>query len=233
MNNNLTLEQQITQIQATFISKVYGWMTCALVITGVVAMWSASTPAVLDFIFPASGSMMTFYMLIAAELIAVVYLTARIHKMSAETAGTVFLLYSVLNGLTLSVVFLIYTSSSIASTFLVAAATFGVMSAYGYTTKKDLTSIGNLLFMALIGLVIASVVNFFMQSALLYWIITYAGVLIFVGLVAYDTQKIKRMAAADDGVEVYQKKAIFGALTLYLDFVNLFLYLLRLLGDRK
>lgn len=233
MNNNLTLEQQITQIQATFISKVYGWMTCALVITGVVAMWAASTPAVLDFIFPASGSMMTFYMLIAAELIAVVYLTGRIHKMSAETAGTVFLLYSVLNGLTLSVVFLIYTSSSIASTFLVAAATFGVMSAYGYTTKKDLTSIGNLLFMALIGLVIASVVNFFMQSALLYWIITYAGVLIFVGLVAYDTQKIKRMAAADDGVEVYQKKAIFGALTLYLDFVNLFLYLLRLLGDRK
>lgn len=233
MNNNLTLEQQITQIQATFISKVYGWMTCALVITGVVAMWAASTPAVLDFIFPASGSMMTFYMLIAAELIAVVYLTARIHKMTAETAGTVFLLYSVLNGLTLSVVFLIYTSSSIASTFLVAAATFGVMSAYGYTTKKDLTSIGNLLFMALIGLVIASVVNFFMQSALLYWIITYAGVLIFVGLVAYDTQKIKRMAAADDGVEVYQKKAIFGALTLYLDFVNLFLYLLRLLGDRK
>lgn len=233
MNNNLTLEQQITQIQATFISKVYGWMTCALVITGVVAMWAASTPAVLDFIFPASGSMMTFYMLIAAELIAVVYLTARIHKMSAETAGTVFLLYSVLNGLTLSVVFLIYTSSSIASTFLVAAATFGVMSAYGYTTKKDLTSIGNLLFMALIGIVIASVVNFFMQSALLYWIITYAGVLIFVGLVAYDTQKIKRMAAADDGVEVYQKKAIFGALTLYLDFVNLFLYLLRLLGDRK
>jgi FtsH-binding integral membrane protein len=233
MNNNLTLEQQITQIQATFISKVYGWMTCALVITGVVAMWAASTPAVLDFIFPASGSMMTFYMLIAAELIAVVYLTARIHKMTAETAGTVFLLYSVLNGLTLSVVFLIYTSSSIASTFLVAAATFGVMSAYGYTTKKDLTSIGNLLFMALIGLVIASVVNFFMQSALLYWIITYVGVLIFVGLVAYDTQKIKRMAAADDGVEVYQKKAIFGALTLYLDFVNLFLYLLRLLGDRK
>ncbi len=233
MNNNLTLEQQITQIQATFISKVYGWMTCALVITGVVAMWAASTPAVLDFLFPASGSMMTFYMLIAAELIAVVYLTARIHKMSAETAGTVFLLYSVLNGLTLSVVFLIYTSSSIASTFLVAAATFGVMSAYGYTTKKDLTSIGNLLFMALIGLVIASGVNFFMQSALLYWIITYAGVLIFVGLVAYDTQKIKRMAAADDGVEVYQKKAIFGALTLYLDFVNLFLYLLRFLGDRK
>lgn len=233
MNNNLTLEQQITQIQATFISKVYGWMTCALVITGVVAMWAASTPVVLDFIFPASGSMMTFYMLIAAELIAVVYLTARINKMSAETAGTVFLLYSVLNGLTLSVVFLIYTSSSIASTFLVAAATFGVMSAYGYTTKKDLTSIGNLLFMALIGLVIASVVNFFMQSALLYWIITYAGVLIFVGLVAYDTQKIKRMAAADDGVEVYQKKAIFGALTLYLDFVNLFLYLLRVLGDRK
>jgi FtsH-binding integral membrane protein len=233
MNNNLTLQQQITQVQATFISKVYGWMSCALVVTGIVAIWAASTPAVLEFIFPASGSMMTFYLLIAAEFGAVIYLTARIHKMSAETAGTVFLLYSVLNGLTLSVVFLMYTSSSIATTFLVTAVTFGVMSVYGYTTKKDLTSIGNLVFMALIGLVIASVVNIFMRSELMYWLITYAGVLIFVGLTAYDTQKIKRMAAADDGVEVYQKKAIYGALTLYLDFVNLFLYLLRLLGDRK
>lgn len=233
MNNNLTLEQQITQVQATFISKVYGWMSCALVVTGIVAIWAATTPAVLEFIFPASGSMMTFYLLIAAEFGAVIYLTARIHKMSAETAGTVFLLYSVLNGLTLSVVFLMYTSSSIASTFLVTAVTFGVMSVYGYTTKKDLTSFGNLVFMALIGLVVASVVNIFMQSEMMYWIITYAGVLIFVGLTAYDTQKIKRMAAADDGVEVYQKKAIYGALTLYLDFVNLFLYLLRLLGDRK
>ena len=153
--------------------------------------------------------------------------------MTAETAGIVFLLYSVLNGLTLSMVFLIYTSSSIASTFLVTAATFGVMSAYGYMTKKDLTSIGNLAFMALIGLIIGSVVNIFLQSEIMYWVITYAGVLIFVALTAYDTQKIKRMAAYDDTQEVSKKKSIMGALTLYLDFVNLFLYLLRFMGDRK
>jgi FtsH-binding integral membrane protein len=196
-------------------------------------MWAASTPAVLNAIFPASGSMLPFYLLIGVEFGAVIFLSARINKMTAETAGIVFLVYSILNGLTLSMVFLIYTSSSIASTFLVTAATFGVMSAYGYMTKKDLTSIGNLAFMALIGLIIGSVVNIFLQSEIMYWVITYAGVLIFVALTAYDTQKIKRMAAYDDTQEVSKKKSIMGALTLYLDFVNLFLYLLRFMGDRK
>ncbi|MDG1806049.1 Bax inhibitor-1/YccA family protein [Flavicella sp.] len=231
MNTDVLLQRE--QVEAAFISKVYGWMSAALVITGVVAMWAASTPAVLQAIFPASGSMLPFYLLIGAEFGAVIFLSARINKMTAETAGIVFLLYSVLNGLTLSMVFLIYTSSSIASTFLVTAATFGVMSAYGYMTKKDLTSIGNLAFMALIGLIIGSVVNIFLQSEIMYWVITYAGVLIFVALTAYDTQKIKRMAAYDDTQEVSKKKSIMGALTLYLDFVNLFLYLLRFMGDRK
>lgn len=230
MNNQLSLQQE--QLQAAFISKVYGWMSSALLITGIVAMWAASTPAVFNAIFP-GDTMMPFYILIAAEFGAVIYLSARINTMSAERAGIVFILYSILNGLTLSMVFLIYTSSSIASTFLVTAATFGVMSAYGYMTKKDLTSIGNLAFMALIGLIIASVVNMFMNSEMMYWIITYAGVLIFVALTAYDTQKIKRMAAFDDGAEVSKKKSILGALTLYLDFVNLFLYLLRFMGNRK
>lgn len=230
MNTNLSLQRE--QLQAAFISKVYGWMSAALVITGVVAMWAASTPSVQQLIFP-GNTMMPFYILIAAEFGAVIYLSARINKMSAETAGMVFILYSVLNGLTLSMVFLIYTSSSIASTFLVTAATFGVMSAYGYMTKKDLTSIGNLAFMALIGIIIASVVNMFMQSEVMYWVITYAGVLIFVALTAYDTQKIKRMASYDDSAEDYTKKSILGALTLYLDFVNLFLYLLRFMGNRK
>jgi len=231
MNTDVLLQRE--QVEAAFISKVYGWMSAALVITGVVAMWAASTPAVLNAIFPASGSMLPFYLLIGAEFGAVIFLSARINKMTAETAGIVFLLYSVLNGLTLSMVFLIYTSSSIASTFLVTAATFGVMSAYGYMTKKDLTSLGNLAFMALIGLIIGSVVNIFLQSEIMYWVITYAGVLIFVALTAYDTQKIKRMAAYDDTQEVSKKKSIMGALTLYLDFVNLFLYLLRFMGDRK
>ncbi|MEI6864700.1 Bax inhibitor-1/YccA family protein [Flavicella sp.] len=230
MNTEILLEKE--QLQAVFISKVYGWMSAALVITGVVAMWAASTPAVQQAIFSGT-TMIPFYILIAAEFGAVIYLSARINKMSAETAGIVFLLYSVLNGLTLSMVFLIYTSSSIASTFLVTAATFGVMSAYGYITKRDLTSIGNLAFMGLIGLIIASVVNMFLQSEIMYWVITYAGVLIFVALTAYDTQKIKRMASFDDSQEDYKKKSILGALTLYLDFVNLFLYLLRFMGNRK
>ncbi|WP_152287078.1 Bax inhibitor-1/YccA family protein [Flavicella marina] len=230
MNTELSLQRE--QLQAAFISKVYGWMSVALVITGVVAMWAASTPAVYNAIFPGT-TMLPFYLLIGAEIGAVIYLSARINKMSAETAGVVFLVYSILNGLTLSMVFLIYTSSSIASTFLVTAATFGVMSAYGYMTKKDLTSIGNLAFMALIGLIIASLVNMFLQSEIMYWVITYAGVLIFVALTAYDTQKIKRMASYDDSQEVSKKKSIMGALTLYLDFVNLFLYLLRFLGDRR
>lgn len=230
MNTEILLQRE--QLQAAFISKVYGWMSAALVITGIVAMWAASTPAVYNAIFPGT-TMIPFYILIAAEFGAVIFLSARINKMSAETAGVVFLLYSVLNGLTLSMVFLIYTSSSIASTFLVTAATFGVMSGYGYMTKRDLTSIGNLAFMALIGLVIASVVNMFLQSEMMYWLITYAGVLIFVALTAYDTQKIKRMASYDDSAEDYTKKSILGALTLYLDFVNLFLFLLRFMGNRK
>ncbi|MFC2109959.1 Bax inhibitor-1/YccA family protein [Bacteroidota bacterium] len=228
----ISLEQEREQLQAAFISKVYGWMSCALVVTGVVAMWASSTDAVINLLF-GGGSSLPFYLLIAAEFGAVIYLTARINKMSAETAGTVFLLYSVLNGLTLSMVFLIYTSQSIASTFLITAMTFGVMSAYGYMTKRDLTSIGNLAFMALIGLIIATVVNMFMQSEMLHYIIGYAGVLIFIALTAYDTQKIKRMAAFEDDAESSKKKSIFGALMLYLDFVNLFLYLLRFLGDRR
>lgn len=230
MNRDFLLQKE--QVEAAFISKVYGWMSAALVITGVVSMWAASTPAVQNAIFPGT-TMIPFYILIAAEFGAVIYLSSRINKMSAETAGIVFILYSVLNGLTLSMVFLMYTSSSIASTFLVTAATFAVMSVYGYTTKKDLTSIGNLAFMALIGIIIASVVNMFLQSEMMYWIITYVGVLIFVALIAYDTQKIKRIASYDDSEEDSKKKSILGALTLYLDFVNLFLLLLRLMGNRK
>jgi len=230
MNTNLSLQKE--QVEAAFISKVYGWMSAALVITGVVAMWAASTPAVQNAIFP-GNTMVPFYILIAAEFGAVIYLSARINKMSAETAGIVFVLYSILNGLTLSMVFLMYTSASIASTFLVTAATFGVMSAYGYMTKKDLTSIGNLAYMALIGIIIASVVNIFLHSEVMYWVITYAGVLIFVALTAYDTQKIKRMASFDDSYDDAKKKSILGALTLYLDFVNLFLLLLRFMGNRK
>ena len=227
---NYTADQ--TQvIQAAFMSKVYTWMSGGLAITGLIAMWVASTPELISAII---GNRMLFFGLIIGEVFLVGYLIARVSKMSAQTAALIFTGYAALNGLTLSVVFLAYTQESIGSTFFVTAGTFGVMSAYGYYTKKDLTSWGNLLFMALIGFIIASVVNFFMQSEMMYWLITYAGVLIFVGLTAYDTQKIKRMSTANElGSEGETKTAIVGALMLYLDFINLFLLLLRVMGDRK
>jgi FtsH-binding integral membrane protein len=223
--------EQIQAEQASFISKVYGWMTAALIITGLVAVWCASNPAAIEFIF---GSKLVFWGLIIVEFICVASLVAVIGRISSTTATLIFIGYSALNGLTLSGIFLIYTSESIANTFFITATTFGLMSAYGYFTKRDLTTIGNLAFMALLGLIIASVVNMFLESEMLYWITTYAGILIFVALIAYDTQKIKNLnVIGNEGTEEDKKEAIVGALTLYLDFINLFLYLLRIFGRRK
>jgi uncharacterized protein len=229
-NSSFLTQEQINLEQSRFITKVYGWMTLALVITGAIAWTVASSPALISIFL---ANKLVFWGLIIGELAMVWYLSAAVQRMSANTATFVFLMYALLNGLTLSVIFLVYTLGSIASTFFVTAATFGVMSAYGYFTKTDLTKIGNLLFMALIGLIIASLVNIFLKNSTLYWIITYAGVLIFVGLTAYDTQKIKEMnIIGNEGTEEDHKEAIMGALTLYLDFINLFLYLLRILGNR-
>jgi len=232
--NSFSIESS-TAKEAVFMNKVYTWMASALLITGFVAWWAATTPAFLEILYPPQGGInkLLFYGLIGAELGLVVWLSARIQQMSAERASLLFIIYSVLNGLTMSTVFLLYTSASISSTFFITAGTFGAMSFYGYTTKKDLTSWGNLLFMGLIGLVIATVVNMFLQSSMLYYILNYVGVLIFVGLTAYDTQKIKKIANSLNSEEDAKKGAIMGALTLYLDFINLFLYLLRLFGDRK
>jgi FtsH-binding integral membrane protein len=231
MNTRKLSNLEIEVVQAAFMSKVYTWMSGGLAITGLIAMWVASIEGIELMI---KENMMLFYGLFIGEILLVGYLIARISKISAQTAALIFTGYAALNGLTLSVVFLHYTQESIGSTFFVTAGTFAIMSIYGYYTKKDLTSWGSLLFMALIGVVIASVVNFFMQSEMLYWIITYAGVFVFVGLTAYDTQKIKRMSTASEiGSEEESKGAIIGALMLYLDFINLFLLLLRILGDRK
>jgi uncharacterized protein len=225
-----TLEQIAAESQR-FMVKVYGWMALALLVTGFVAVYTASSETLVQFIF---GSKIVFFGLIILELAAVGVLVGMISRMGAAMATFVFLMYSMLNGLTLSIVFLVYTTGSIASTFFVTAGTFAVMSIYGYTTKSDLTRWGNLLFMGLIGLIIASVVNFFMKSTMLYWITTYIGVLIFVGLTAYDTQKIKNAnIIGNEGTEEDEKEAITGALILYLDFINLFLYLLRIFGRRK
>lgn len=232
MHNNLELStEEIRAEQTSFISKVYGWMTAAMLITGIVAFWCASNPSAIEFIF---GSKLIFWGLIILELICVASLASMINRISSRMATVIFIGYSALNGLTLSGIFLIYTSSSISNTFFITSTTFGLMSAYGYFTKRDLTTIGNLAFMALLGLIIASVVNIFLDSAMLYWIITYAGILIFVGLIAYDTQKIKELnIIGNEGTEEDKKEAIMGALTLYLDFINLFLYLLRIFGRRK
>uniref|UniRef100_UPI00403F3365 Bax inhibitor-1/YccA family protein n=1 Tax=Spirosoma sp. SC4-14 TaxID=3128900 RepID=UPI00403F3365 len=227
---SLTAEQ-IRQEQAAFMTQVYGWMSVALLVTAAVSIWVASSTAVLEIIF---GNRIVFYGLLIGEFLMVVSLSAAIQRLSARMATILFMAYAVMNGLTLASIFLLYTGGSIASTFFVTAGTFGAMSAYGYYTKRDLTSLGGFLLMALIGLIIASLVNLFWQNETLYWVSTYAGVLIFVGLTAYDTQKIKEMnIIGNAGTDEDRKEAIMGALRLYLDFINMFLYLLRLFGRRR
>jgi len=211
--------------------KVYLWMALAMVITGLTSYYVATSPALLQLIYANSA---VLWGLIIGELALVFGLSAAINKLSLPVATLMFVLYSVLNGATLSSIFLVYTESSIASVFGITAITFTVMAVYGYFTKKDLTSWGRILFMGLIGIIIASVVNIFVKSSGLNLIISYIGVLLFVGLTAYDSQKIKEMfMQAPDAGEGMQKLALLGALTLYLDFINLFLYLLRILGSSR
>ena len=214
-----------------FIQRTYAWMCSGLLVTAGVAYAVASSQALINFFV---NNDIVFYGLLILELIAVFYFAMAAQKMSAIAAGTVFLLYSVLNGLTFSLIFLVYTGSSIAVTFLITAATFGVMSLYGYFTKRDLTTLGHIAVMALIGLIIASVVNLFLSNDIVYWITTYVGVLIFVALTAYDTQKLKKLyLVGESTIGGEPKEAIVGALTLYLDFINLFLFFLRIFGNQR
>jgi len=231
-NSNFSQQElNISQSIPVYLTKVYNWMAIALLLTGLAAYFTAGSEQLIQIIF---GNKILFFGLIIAEIALVGYISARIQKLTTTTAISLFLLYSILNGLTLSFIFMAYTSASIASTFIITAGTFGAMSLYGYSTKKDLTKLGNIAFMTLIGIIIASVVNFFMESSMMSWVITYLGVLIFVALTAYDTQKLKRIAINGfDNEESMEKSAILGALTLYLDFINLFLFLLRIFGDRK
>lgn len=213
----------------TLLRKVYLWMALALTVTGLTAYYIASNVGILQTIFASKG---LFWMLIIGELALVLILSARIMKMSFATAGIMFAAYSVLNGITMSFIFIAYTMNSIAGAFFVTAGTFGAMSVVGFVLKKDLSSFGSFFTMALIGLIIASVVNIFWANSVLYWVITYLGVLLFVGLTAYDTQKIKHMLMTygDEVNDSTQKLALMGSLTLYLDFINLFLYILRFFG---
>ncbi len=213
---------------AALMRKVYLWMTLGLAMTGLAAAYVARDLGLVQTIF--SGS--TIWILIIAEVALVWILSARIMSMSFLTAGLMFAAYSILNGVTLSAIFLAYSAEAISTTFFVTAGTFGTMSLLGYVIKRDLSAIGRFLIMALIGILIASVVNIFVGSNALYWGITYLGVLIFAGLTAYDTQKIKQMMMAHGGElnESTMKLALLGSLTLYLDFINLFLFLLRIFG---
>lgn len=216
----------------TFMAQVYGWMTCGLLLTAFVAWYAANTQAVMELVF---SSNITFFGLIIAQLGLVFIISGMINKLSPALATSLFMLYSALTGLTLSSIFLAYTASSIASTFVVAGGMFGAMSLYGYTTRRDLSGFGNMLFMALIGIVLASVVNFWLKSDALMWAVTYIGVIVFVGLTAYDTQKLKNLGEQIDtrDTQMLRKYSIVGALTLYLDFINLFLMLLRIFGNRR
>jgi FtsH-binding integral membrane protein len=223
--------EQAAEVQRAFILKVYGWMTAGLFLTAIASFMTLSSQTMLEFLF---SSRFTFIVLLFAELGLVIWLTARVQAMSAATATIVFCAYSALTGVTLSAVFLVYTTESLLSTFVATGATFGVTAAYGYMTQRDLSGLGGFMTMGLIGVVIASIVNIFLHNETIYWITTYAGILIFVGLTAYDMQKLKGMSVvALEGGEAEQKASIIGALALYLDFINLFLLLLRLMGRRR
>ncbi len=217
--------------ERNFLSQVYFWMAMGLGLTGIVAGWTGLNPSIAVGLARNFG---LFLILAIAQVGLVIWLSSQILQLSLLTATIGFSIYATINGILFSSIFLIYTSASIASTFFVTAGMFGAVSLYGFVTKRDLTSVGSFSFMALIGLILASIVNWFFKNPVFYWIITYAGIAIFVGLTAYDTQKIKliHQQGFETG-DVLKKMALLGALTLYLDFINLFLLLLRVMGRRR
>ena len=229
----------IDQGLRSYMLKVYNYMGSALLVTGIVALITfkfsvlSLSPLTLTSLGNSLYNSGLAWIVMLAPLGVVLYMSFGIRKMSASKAQTTFWIFAALMGLSLSSIFLVYTGTSITRVFFITAGTFGAMSIYGYTTKRDLTKFGSFLMMGLIGIIIASIVNIFMKSSMMYFVISILGVLIFVGLTAYDTQKIKNMYVSSDSGEVIGKKAVMGALTLYLDFINLFIMLLRLFGQRR
>lgn len=231
MANFVSQQTAAQSAAATLMKSVYMQMAAALAITGLVSYFLSNS---VQFWAMLAENPSIIWITLIAQIALVIWLSARLVKMSMTSATLLFILYSALMGVTMSSIFMLYTTASIATVFFITAGTFLVMSLIGYFTRIDLTRIGSILVMALIGLIIASVVNIFLGNEILYWVISYVGVLIFVGLTAYDTQKIKEMVVEYGSVdEMGHKLALFGALSLYLDFINLFLYLLRIFGDRK
>ena len=220
-----------TEVQTrSFIQKVYGWMSLGLAVTGACALYMASDPRM---IMGLVQNRVLLYGLMAAELGLVVFLSGWVRTMEVGTARFAFVFYSALTGVTLSTIFLIYTAGSIATAFFITGGLFGAMSAYGYATKTDLTSMGSFMIMGLIGIILASLVNMWARSAAVEWALSYLSILVFVGLTAYDTQKLKALNTEVRDADGTTKLAILGALTLYLDFINLFMSLLRIMGRRR
>ena len=244
LNKKSTATQTVVMDEGlrAYMLKVYNYMATGVLLTGIIALITFKMSVVTD----ASGSIVALteignaiylsglkWIIMLAPLGIVFYMSFGINKMSSSKAQTVFWIFAGLMGLSLSSILLVYTGMSVTRVFFISSATFGAMSIYGYTTKRDLTKLGSFLMMGLIGIIIASIVNIFMKSSMMYFVISILGVLIFVGLTAYDTQKIKNMYVASDTGEIIGKKAVMGALTLYLDFINLFIMLLRLFGQRR
>ena len=229
----LSVNHTLVQAQSLFLAKVFNWMFLGLLLTAVTAFLTANSKAALELIL---GNRLVFFALVFAELGMVFTLASRVERLSAQAATILFLLYSALNGVTLSAVLLIYTMTSIATTFLITAGMFGAMSVYGFVTKKDLTGLGSFLTMGLIGIIIASVVNLFFGSPMISWVVSAIGVIVFTGLTAYDVQRLTRLGAGGimdgDGTAI-RRASIMGALVLYLDFINLFLMLLHFLGGNR
>ncbi|WP_413493519.1 Bax inhibitor-1 family protein [Morganella psychrotolerans] len=230
-SNGSIVSQAGAGIQA-YMAQVYGWMAVGLVLTAFVAWYSSGSEAIMSLVF---SSKITFFGLIIAQLALVWVISGMVERLSASAATGLFMLYSALTGLTLSSIFIVYTDASIVSTFFITAGMFGALSIYGYTTKRSLSGMGNFLFMGLIGIIIASLVNIWLKSEGMTLIITYIGVIVFAGLTAYDTQKLRNLGEQIDSndKDTMRRYAIVGALSLYLDFINLFLMLLRLMGDRR
>lgn len=231
MTNYTTAQSQSQSVISSLFKSMYMQMAAALTLTGITAYFLSNSYDFMYFLYEHPGML---WIAMFAQLGVVIWLSARVMRMSMGTATLLFILYSVLTGVTFTTIFLAFDLGTIASTFFVTAGTFFAMSVVGYVTKMDLSRVGNVLIMMLIGLIIATIVNIFVASTTLYWIITYAGVIIFVGLIAYDTQKLKQIFyeyGSND--EMGQKLALYGALTLYLDFINLFLFLLRIFGGSR
>ncbi len=216
-------------LQRSFFNKVFTWMTLGLMATGATAFYVASSPALINLFL---GNSLLLIGIFIVEIVLVGFLVAKIDSLSEQQASMIFLGYSILNGITLSGLLLVYTGASIALTFFITAGTFATMAVYGATTKSDLSQMGKIMFMGLIGIVIASLVNIFLKSNMIEWIVSYVGVAVFTGLTAWDVQKLKLLSANANSEEEIKKVAIYGALTLYMDFINLFIFLLRIMGNR-